>query len=222
MILPILMLKDDTDKCYKTMQGAQRGAAWHNVVLANDEFPKFDRGDSFRYTFVKDGPTWIPTGGYVGFHDTSQIEEYELDIDMIVEKNVINKLDHIMYGIGLSNDMLRDEEGRTAIIGGLHVKINGVKLKKTDRVEWEACFSCKAPVRFIKHDPKHSWHATRTLFQCPKCTFEWHRKRYRTQFLNDLKNKIHVIIDGKFEWIVDLDEDRNYGADQKKYEMGGL
>ncbi len=102
--------KDDTDKCYKTMQGAQRGAAWHNVVLANDEFPKFDRGDSFRYTFVKDGPTWIPTGGYVGFHDTSQIEEYELDIDMIVEKNVINKLDHIMYGIGLSNDMLRDEE----------------------------------------------------------------------------------------------------------------
>jgi len=88
------------------------------------------------------------------------------------------------------------------------VKINGVKLKRTDRVGWEACFSCKTPVRFIKHDPTQSWHASRTCFQCPKCTFEWHRDRYRKQFLNDLENKINVIIDGKFEWIVDLDEDR--------------
>ena len=45
-------------------------------------------------------------GGYVGFHELSQIAAYELDLDGIIEKNIIG-VDHIMYGIGLSNDMLR-------------------------------------------------------------------------------------------------------------------
>jgi len=88
------------------------------------------------------------------------------------------------------------------------VKINGVKLKRTDRVEWESCFSCNAPVRFIKHDPTESWHASRTCFQCARCTFQWNSDRFRKQFLNDLENKIHVIIDDKFKWIVDFEEDR--------------
>ena len=100
---------DSVDQCYVNLSGNQKGAAWHNIVLANDSYPKIDRGDSFAYTFVKDGPTWIPEGGYVGFHDFSQIKKYELDIEKIIEKNIIGKLDHIMYGIGLSNDMLRQK-----------------------------------------------------------------------------------------------------------------
>ena len=106
---------DEVDKCYVNLSGNQKGAAWHNIVLADDTYPKLDRGDSFAYTFVKNGPTWIPDGGYVGFHELSQIAAYELDLDRIIEKNIIGKLDHIMYGIGLSNDMLRPKgkyEGR--------------------------------------------------------------------------------------------------------------
>ena len=76
-------------------------------MLADETFPKLDRGDSYNYTFVKDGPTWYPEGGYVAFHELSQVKDYELDIEKIIEKNIIGKLDHIMYGIGLSNDMLR-------------------------------------------------------------------------------------------------------------------
>ena len=98
---------DEVDKSYANLGGNQKGAAWHNIVLANDSYPTIDRGDSFSYTFVKDGPTWIPEGGYVGFHELSQIKNYELDIEKIIEKNIIGKLDHIMYGIGMSNDMLR-------------------------------------------------------------------------------------------------------------------
>jgi len=100
--------KDDSDKCYSNLSGDKKGAAWHNIVLANDVYPKLDRGDSYNFIFVKDGPTWIPEGGYVAFHDLSQIEDYTIDIDTIIEKNIISKLDHILYGIGLSNDMLRE------------------------------------------------------------------------------------------------------------------
>lgn len=100
---------DEADQCYKVLGGVHRAAAWYNVVLANDVYPKLDKGDSYWTTFVKDGPTWIPTGGYVAFQDYEQIENYDLDIETIIEKNVISKLDHIMYGIGLDNDMLRKD-----------------------------------------------------------------------------------------------------------------
>ena len=100
--------KDGSDKCYANLSGDKKGAAWHNIVLANDAYPKLDKGDSYNFIFVKDGPTWIPEGGYVAFHDLSQIEDYTIDIDTIIEKNIISKLDHILSGIGLSNDMLRE------------------------------------------------------------------------------------------------------------------
>jgi DNA polymerase elongation subunit (family B) len=99
---------DESDQCYANLGGTQKAAAWYNIVLANEAYPDFDKGDSFYYTFVKGGPTWIPAGGYVGFHDLSQISEYEIDIDLIIEKNIISKLDHILYGIGLSNSLLRE------------------------------------------------------------------------------------------------------------------
>ena len=99
---------DESDQCYANLGGTQKAAAWHNIVLANDTYSDFDKGDSFYYTFVNGGPTWIPAGGYVGFHELSQISEYSIDIDLIIEKNIISKLDHILYGIGLSNSLLRE------------------------------------------------------------------------------------------------------------------
>ena len=95
-------------KCYANLTGSAKGAAWHNIVLANDVYPKIDNGDTYNFLFVKDGPTWIPEGGYVGFHDVSQINNYTIDIETIIEKSIISKLDHILSGIGLSNDMLRE------------------------------------------------------------------------------------------------------------------
>ena len=57
-----------------------------------------------------DGPTWIPSDGYVSFHDIEQIAEYEIDVDKIVEKHIIGKLDHIMGGMGMTLDDLRPEK----------------------------------------------------------------------------------------------------------------
>lgn len=99
--------KDEDDQCYKNLGGHQKGAAWYNVVLSSDAYPVIDKGDSYYYTFAKDGPTWIPHGGYISFQNPEQISDYMLDIDLIIEKNVISKLDHILYGLGLSNEMLR-------------------------------------------------------------------------------------------------------------------
>ena len=98
---------DGDDACYASLSGDARGAAWHNIVLANEEYDTLDKGDSFYTTFVKDGPTWIPEGGYVSFHDLEQISDYEIDVELIIEKFVVGKLDHIMYGMGMSLDDLR-------------------------------------------------------------------------------------------------------------------
>ena len=95
--------------CYSFLDGTSRAASWHNIMLADDVYPVLDKGDSFYYTFVQGGPTWIPNGGYVAFHDVSQIENYQLDINRIIEKNIIDKLDHIFYGIGLDNAVLRSD-----------------------------------------------------------------------------------------------------------------
>ena len=57
-----------------------------------------------------DGPTWIPSGGYVSFHDIEQISEYRIDVDKLVEKHIISKMDNIMRGIGMSLDDLRPEK----------------------------------------------------------------------------------------------------------------
>ena len=106
---------DGDDACYSNLSGDARGAAWHNIVLANEEYDTLDKGDSFYTTFVKDGPTWIPQGGYVSFHDLEQIDNYEIDVELIIEKFVVGKLDHIMYGMGMSLDDLRIDEQKFTV-----------------------------------------------------------------------------------------------------------
>jgi hypothetical protein len=95
--------------------GTQRGAAWHNIVLSNDSYSKMDKGDSHYTTFVSDGPTWIPTGGYVSFHDYEQIKDYQLDYSTIIEKNIIDKLDNILRGMRLSRESLREKSKQLSL-----------------------------------------------------------------------------------------------------------
>ena len=107
------MNTDDENSAYLVLDGVQRGAAWYNIVLAKEN--KLDKGDSFYTTFVKDGPTWIPQGGYVSFSEPEDIEDYEIDVEKRIEKHVVGKLDHIMYGIGLSLDDLRPTERKFTV-----------------------------------------------------------------------------------------------------------
>lgn len=102
--------RDETDQCYSVLGGVHRAAAWYNMVLADDIYPAMDRGDSYYTTFANDGPTWIPSGGYIAFQDPEQIKDYTLDIEKIIEKNIIDKLDHMLYGIGGSNSVLREQK----------------------------------------------------------------------------------------------------------------
>ncbi len=106
---------DGENACYTNLSGDARGAAWHNIVLSNIEYSPLDKGDSYYTTFVKDGPTWIPQGGYISFHDPEQIKDYEIDVEKIIEKHVVGKLDHIMYGLGLSLDDLREVEHKFTV-----------------------------------------------------------------------------------------------------------
>ena len=109
----VSMNPDDENSAYVILDGVQRGAAWYNIILAKEN--KLDKGDSFYTTFVKDGPTWIPQGGYVSFTEPEDIDDYEIDVEKIIEKHVVGKLDHIMYGIGLSLDDLRQKDHKFAV-----------------------------------------------------------------------------------------------------------
>lgn len=109
----VSMNPDDENSAYVILDGVQRGAAWYNIILAKEN--KLDKGDSFYTTFVKDGPTWIPQGGYVSFTEPEDINDYDIDVEKIIEKHVVGKLDHIMYGIGLSLDDLRQKDHKFAV-----------------------------------------------------------------------------------------------------------
>jgi hypothetical protein len=100
--------KDD-DACYAGKFWVATCAMFHNEVLADASkgYDAFDKGDSFRWTHVRDGPTAIPAGGWIGFHDLEQIADYELDYDLLAEKHVIDKVDNIYYGMGWDIDELK-------------------------------------------------------------------------------------------------------------------
>ena len=87
-----------------------KAAAWHNIVLVNDDYAPIEQGDSYYTTFVCDGPTWIPNGGMVGFHDIEQISEYTIDIDKVIEKNIIDSMDSIMSAMGGNKELLSPKE----------------------------------------------------------------------------------------------------------------
>ena len=106
-------VKNPENKCYgKKYAGEQKAAAWHNIVLSNDKHPPFEKDDSYYLTFSKDGPTWIPAGGWIAFADDEQITEYEIDLNEVIEKHIIKKMKLIMDGLGLSLDELRVQEKR--------------------------------------------------------------------------------------------------------------
>ena len=92
------------------MSNYHKAAAWHNIVLVNDDYAPIEQGDSYYTTFVCDGPTWIPNGGMVGFHDIEQISEYTIDIDKVIEKNIIDSMDSIMSAMGGNKELLSPKE----------------------------------------------------------------------------------------------------------------
>ena len=92
-----------------------RAAAWHNIVLKSEEYPALEQGDTYYTTYVKDGPTWIPNGGMVAFHQFEQISEYELDIDKIIEKNIIDVLDNIMTTMGKDKSIFMPQKRRLKV-----------------------------------------------------------------------------------------------------------
>ncbi len=100
---------------YTTMLDFVRAAAWHNIVLKSEEYPALEQGDTYYTTYVKDGPTWIPNGGMVAFHQFEQISEYELDIDKIIEKNIIDVLDNIMTTMGKDKSIFMPQKRRLKV-----------------------------------------------------------------------------------------------------------
>ena len=54
--------RDDDDACYAKKYWSATAALFHNDVLADESkgFLKLDKGDSFSWTHVCDGPTALP------------------------------------------------------------------------------------------------------------------------------------------------------------------
>lgn len=105
---------DEDDACYTNLTAREKAVAWHNVVLSDDLFAKMDKGDTYSVIYIKDGPTWFPVGGLVAFQDLAQLKGYEIDYRKIAEKNLVDKVDHIMHGLGLSNQDLLPAESQFA------------------------------------------------------------------------------------------------------------
>jgi len=109
----------EEDECYNSMTDRAKAAAWYNLVLADEYNPPIDKDEYLYITLAIDGPTWIPSGGYIGFQEFEQIENYTLDIERIIEKEVVGKIEHLMYGIGRDNKALLEVEKKKLVIEGL-------------------------------------------------------------------------------------------------------
>ena len=103
--------RDDDDACYAKKFWSATAAMFHNDVLMDDTkgYLKLDKGDSFSWVHVCDGPTAIPKDGWIGFYDLEQIADYTLDYPLLAEKHVIKKLENIYYGMGWDIDRLYEK-----------------------------------------------------------------------------------------------------------------
>jgi DNA polymerase elongation subunit (family B) len=104
--------RDDDDACYSKKFWSATAALFHNDVLLDESkgYLKLDKGDSFSWTHVCDGPTAIPKDGWIGFYDLEQIADYTLDYALLAEKHVIKKLENIYYGMGWDIDRLYEKK----------------------------------------------------------------------------------------------------------------
>jgi len=110
---------NEEDECYGNLTDRAKAAAWYNLVLADEQNPPIDKGEYLYMTLAIDGPTWIPNGGYIGFQESEQIEDYTLDIERIIEKEVIGKVNHLFFGIGKDNMDLLEKKKKVFVIEGL-------------------------------------------------------------------------------------------------------
>ena len=104
--------RDDDDACYAKKYWSATAALYHNDILADESkgFMKLDKGDSFSWTHVCDGPTALPKDGWVGFYELEQIADYTLDYALLAEKHVIKKVENIYYGMGWDIDALYEKK----------------------------------------------------------------------------------------------------------------
>tara|TARA_A200000159_G_scaffold24384_1_gene21508 strand:+ start:21257 stop:23998 length:2742 start_codon:yes stop_codon:yes gene_type:complete len=104
--------RDDDDACYAKKYWSATAALFHNDILADESkgFMKLDKGDSFSWTHVCDGPTALPKDGWVGFYELEQIADYTLDYALLAEKHVIKKVENIYYGMGWDIDALYEKK----------------------------------------------------------------------------------------------------------------
>lgn len=84
-------LKREFDE-YVNLAGANKGAKWFNDNIANDEIEPITVGEGFFFTHVKDGPTHIVEGGWVGFKDADEISNFEMDWELIAEKTIVSPI----------------------------------------------------------------------------------------------------------------------------------
>ena len=104
----------DADACYAGKFWSATCAKFHNDKLLSEEqgYDALDKGDSFSWAHVTDGPTAIPAGGWVGFHDLKQIAEYTLDYELLAQKHVIDKMENIYVGMGWDFEHLKTRKVR--------------------------------------------------------------------------------------------------------------
>ena len=66
---------------------------------------------------------------------------------------------------------------------------------------WESCNKCEVPYKVKKLKSFGNYQRFKTN-GCPKCTFDWLCKRYRSQFLIAIKNLINIKVGDARKWVV--------------------
>ena len=97
---------------YAVLAGGNRGAKWFNEVVANDEIEPIGVGEGFFYTHAKDGPTNIPSGGWIGFTDWEHVASYDLDWGVIVQKTIIGPMSPLFANLSWPADSLKRTKQR--------------------------------------------------------------------------------------------------------------
>jgi hypothetical protein len=90
-----LFLKNEIEDKYKVHGGGIKAAIHYSD---NSKGPKFGKGDSVTWTYVQGIPNTI------AYQDPSELEEYILDSDVILQKMLKAKLDSVYITLGWDID----------------------------------------------------------------------------------------------------------------------
>lgn len=97
---------------YASLAGGNKAAKWFNDNIANDEITPINVGDGFFFTFAKDGPTVIPTGGYIAFKEFDEVSDFTLDWEAIAQKTVVGPMKPLFENLNWVTDFLLAKKQR--------------------------------------------------------------------------------------------------------------